>query len=161
MTVLVPEKLHVTSPPRRRRAKTRADALCAEHRLLATQLELLDEVADEVDTATAEHLRRDVDRAYDLLARKVLPHEKAELSLRTRLATRDAKPLEVDHDHEETCRLVARIGALKARLARGDTAEAPAEIRQALYELHALTRLHFADQVCDPDVKGDATSSAR
>ncbi|HEU5288717.1 MAG TPA: hypothetical protein VFV20_09950, partial [Candidatus Limnocylindria bacterium] len=36
---------------------------------------------------------------------------------------------------------------LKVSLAHGDTDRAPAEIRHALYELHALTRLHFVDEL--------------
>lgn len=134
----------------RRSAKSLADCLCEEHRALARELVLLDEAADEVGTAELDTLRSDVDRAYDLVARKVLPHVKAEHDLRRRFQVRDCQPTEVDDADRETRQLVARLGALKSRLAAGDTERTPAEIRHVLYELHGLTRLHFADQAVRP-----------
>ncbi len=147
LTVPKPVLSNAASAP----TKDSAECICDEHRSLATQLGLLDEVADEIGNVSIDVLRRDVDRVYDLIARKILPHEKAERVLRDRLAERDRRHIDADTDHGEARRLVARLAGLKLSLARGDSGGAPAEIRHALYELHALTRLHFADElrICD------------
>jgi hypothetical protein len=128
-------------------AKGPADCLCEEHHALAAQLVLLDQVADEIGRVNGDTLRRDVDRAYDLVAHKVLPHEKAERILRARLAAHDCRDIEVDEDSGEARRLVARLAGLKVNLARSDTDRTRAEVRHTLYELHALTRLHFVDEL--------------
>lgn len=161
MTVLTTPKPALSGVATTQPEKTPAECLCDEHRALATQLAMLDEVADEVGTVSVDVLRRDVDRVYDLVARRVLPHVKAERVIRARLAERDCRHVEVDHDSSEARRLVARLAGLKVSLARGGSARAPAEIRHALYELHALTRLHFADELRACEDARRASSGAR
>ncbi len=129
------------------RGRCLADELSAEHKDLARQLSLFDTVADEVEAASADTLRRDVDLAYGLVADRVLPHAHAEHELHTRLAGRDHRRVREAEDHREVERLAARLAALRVELRKRDDKAARREIRHLLYELHALTRLHFADEL--------------
>lgn len=138
------------TPPKtasRARAGCLADDLCAEHKALARQLSLFDAVAEKTEAASTTTLRRDVDRAYVLLAERFLPHAHAEHGLRTRLATRDHRHIREAEDHGEIERLTARLSTLRDELRSADDEAARREIRHLLYELHALTRLHFADEL--------------
>ena len=127
-----------------------SDELCAEHKQLAQQLELLDSVADEVDSVPLDTLRKDVDRAYGLVTQRVLPHTRAEHALRTRLAAHDHRRVGAEEDHGEIRRLARVLAGLRSQLGKKeDVARAPRQIRHVLYELHALTRLHFADELMD------------
>ncbi|MBU6423180.1 MAG: hypothetical protein KGQ88_03995 [Chloroflexi bacterium] len=127
-----------------------SDDLCAEHKELAAQLELFDAVAEKTEGASGVVLRREVDRAYALLSERLLPHARAEHDLRTRLATRDHRHIREAEDRREVERLTSRLADLRASLPRGADKVARREIRHLLYELHALTRLHFADELSRP-----------
>ncbi len=133
--------------------KCLADELGAEHKELARQLSLFDAVADEADVAPAAALRKDVDHAYGLLTKRFLPHAQAEHDLRTRLAVRDHRRVRDEEDHGEVERLAGRLSVLRSQLTRGDDRSARREIRHILYELHALTRLHFADELLTPSAR--------
>lgn len=135
--------------------KCLADELCAEHKELAQQLSLFDAVANEVGAAPAPALRRDVDRAYELLTQRLLPHAQAEHDLRTRLAVHDHRRVRDEEDHGEVERLAGRLSVLRSQLTRGDDRSARREIRHILYELHALTRLHFADELLTPSARAE------
>ncbi|MDE3112331.1 MAG: hypothetical protein KGN00_01305 [Chloroflexota bacterium] len=124
-----------------------SDELCAEHKELARQLELFDAVAEKTEAASTTVLRREVDRAYVLLSERLLPHARAEHELRTRLASRDHRHIREAEDRREVERLTARLAERRAALARIGDAATRREIRHLLYEIHALTRLHFADEL--------------
>lgn len=124
----------------------RADELCAEHTKLVCQLALFDAVADEVEEVDAASLRKDVDRAYALLTDRLLPHIHAEHDLHTRLAIHDHRRVRDEDDHGEIERLSARVAVLRSKLV-GDDPRARRDIRHVMYELHALTRLHFTDEL--------------
>jgi len=119
-----------------------------EHRALAQEVALLKAVADTIAGRSPEHAIDDADRVLILLER-VASHARAERELRFRLAYRDCRPVAAEFDRVEVERLTRRLGAPTARLARGDAETALEEIRGLLYELHALTRLHFADELGD------------
>ena len=125
--------------------KNLVDCLSEEHKALAKEVILLRVVADAIATAPHDRLLTDIDRAFVLLASRIAPHASAERDLRTRRAHRDHCRVDPEVDRLEADRLTRQLGALKARLARGDTDTTLEEIRRLLYELHALTRLHFAD----------------
>ena len=119
-----------------------------EHRGLAKEVVLLRTVADTIAGSSPEHALDHVDRALILLER-VASHARAEHKSRIRLAFRDCRPVATEFDRVEVDRLTRRLGALRASLARGDAETALEEIWRLLYELHALTRLHFADELVD------------
>ncbi len=119
-----------------------------EHRALAKEVALLRTVADTIAGHRLEHALDHLDRALILLER-VASHARAERERRFRLAYRDCRPVAAEFDRVEADRLTQRLGARKASLARGDAGTAIEEIRRLLYELHALTRLHFADELVD------------
>lgn len=123
--------------------------LSEEHKALAKEIILLRVVADAIATTPPDRLLTDLDRAFVLLAQRIAPHARAERDQRTRLAHRDHCRVDREVDRLEADRLTQQLGALKVRLARGDTDSTLEEIRRLLYELHALTRLHFADEMLE------------
>jgi len=120
----------------------------AEHEALASQLARLETVADAIggERLPLETLRTELDRAYDLLAEKVLPHIRKADDLQRDLVRHDYAHVVARPDHDETERLTSKLGGLRARMTRGETEGAPRDIRRILYELHAVTRPHFADE---------------
>ncbi len=117
-----------------------------EHRALAKDVVLLKSVADTIAGHSLEHALHHLDRALTLLER-VASHARAERERRFRLAYRDCRPIAAEFDRLEADRLTRRLGALRANLASGDAGPAVEQVRRLLYELHALTRLHFADEL--------------
>ena len=160
MTVVAASRPALRRTPAPRPADTPAECLCDEHHALAGELPLLDQVADEIGAVSADALLGDVYRVYDLVAKRVIPHMAAERVLHARLAERDRRHLDVDHEIAETRELVGRLAGLKTSLARGDRG-APGDIRHVLYALHALTRLHFADELRFCDDGRHAVSESR
>jgi transaldolase len=128
-------------------AERLADQLWAEHATLAAQLALLESVADAIgeERLPPEMLRAEVDRAYDLVVQKVLPHIRTADDLQRGIVRHDDAQTPVHPDHDEAERLSSTLAGFRARVARGEIEGAPREIRRILYELHALTRPHFAD----------------
>lgn len=124
-----------------------ADEICADHEELARELALFDEVADEADDAAATSFRKDVDRAYGLLTDRLLPHVHAEQDFRTRLAVHDHRHVRDEEDHGEIERLTARLAVLRSQLVMHDERRTRRELRHVLYELHALTGMHFYDEL--------------
>lgn len=124
------------------------EELWADHATLASELRLLDSVADAIggEELPPETLRAALDRAYDLVAGKVLPHIRTADDLQRISAGHDYAPAPVHRDHDAAEELSARLGGFRGRVARGDIEGTPREIRRLLYEIHALTRPHFADQ---------------
>lgn len=126
-----------------------------EHHALAQEVVLLKTLANTIASSSPQHALDDVDRALILLER-VASHARLEHERRFRLAYRDHVSVATEFDRVEADRLTRRLGALKASLARGDAETALEEIRPLLYELHALTRLHFADELADAAVGGSS-----
>lgn len=124
------------------------DRLWEQHEALASQLALLETVADAIggERLPLETFRAELDRAYDLLAGKVLPHIRTADDLQSCLVRHDYAHAASHSDHDEAERLTNKLEGFRARVTRGETEGAPREIRRILYELHALTRSHFADE---------------
>ncbi|MDE3102295.1 MAG: hypothetical protein KGJ98_08675 [Chloroflexota bacterium] len=132
--------------------RTSVTAHCA----LAKEVLLLETVANTIARSSPQHALDDVDGALILLER-VASHARVEHELRFRLAYRDHQRVAIEFDRVEADRLTRRLGALSASLARGDAETALEEIRPLLYELHALTRLHFAGELVDAAHGGSST----
>jgi len=126
-----------------------------EHRALAQEVVLLKTLANSIASSAPQYALHDVDRALILLER-VASHARVEHEFRFRLAYHDHQRVATEFDRVEADRLSQRLGALKAHLATGDAETAPEEIRPLLYELHALTRLHFADELVDAAYAGSS-----
>ena len=124
------------------------DQLWADHATLASQLGLLERVADVIggEDLPPETLRAELERAYDLVAGKVLPHIRTADDLQRISAGHDYARAPVHPDHDQAEQLSSTLEGFRARVARGDVEGTPREIRRILYQLHALTRPHFADQ---------------
>lgn len=124
-----------------------ADNLCAEHTALARRTDLLRAVADEIGAMPLDRLRRDIDSAYDLLAAGIIPHAQHERDLQLHLAIRDCRRVGVRADEVELESLTRDLAAVRSRLADAGGDAAAEELRPILYELHALARIHFADEL--------------
>jgi hypothetical protein len=125
-----------------------ADRLWQEHDLLASQLDRLEAAADVMgnEQLPLSTVRSELDHAYELLARLVVPHIHAVDDYRTALARRDYVSPPARREHEEAERLTLKLGRLRDRMSDSSLAVVQREARRLLYELHALTRPHFADQ---------------
>lgn len=88
-------------------------------------------------------MRSRVDRAYEFLTHRFLPNARDEQWVRHRLADRDHRHVIAGRELEEIDDLTNRLGALKAKLARHSSSETIRELRQVLYEISALLRLHY------------------
>ena len=124
-----------------------ADRLCEEHTALARRTDLLRAVADEVGAMPLGRLRHDIDSAYDLLAAGIIPHAQHERDLRLHLAVRDCRRVGVRPDELELENLTRELAAVRSRLTDAGGAAAAEELRPILYELHALAKIHFADEL--------------
>lgn len=124
-----------------------ADRLCEEHTALARRTDLLRAVADEVGAMPLGRLRHDIDSAYDLLAAGIIPHAQHERDLRLHLAIRDCRRVGVRADELELESLTRELAAVRSRLTDAGGDAAAEELRPILYELHALAKIHFADEL--------------
>jgi heavy metal translocating P-type ATPase len=123
----------------------------AEHLTLRPDLDQLRVVADDLgsvdpDTATAE-----VWRVYHFLADELLPHEEAEdaalyPAVAAVLGGTDPTGA-MSRTHVEIGHHIRRLGRLLDQLpAEGPDSDDLAEMRRLLYGLHAILRLHFAQE---------------
>jgi hypothetical protein len=113
------------------------------HDQLAPQSECVCAAADCLEDASAHAMRSRIDRAYDFLVRRFLPNARDEELLRQRMAGRDHRLLSGDRELEEIEALTQRLGALKAKAARRDSAATVREIRRVLYGIAALLDIHY------------------
>jgi len=128
-----------------------AERLYAEHRRLAPVLERLRNLADQIDTMTRQQLREalaDVHRflTTDLLEHERLDEEQLYLTIAAQLSGED--PLGTfSRTHQEIFHLARLLELLIGELpeAGPDPHDLP-DIRRLLYGLHAVLRLHFAQE---------------
>ena len=132
------------SPTTRKRL---ADSLCEEHTALARRTDLLRAVADKIGAMPLDRLRHDIDAAYDLLATGIIPHAQRERELRLHLAIRDCRRVGVLAHELEVENLTRELAAVRSRLAEAGGDTAAVELRPILYALHALAKIHFADEL--------------
>jgi len=122
-----------------------------EHRTLLVGVDDVRQVADRLEWSTAADARRDLEAVTAFLTSRLLPHEHTEeQQLYPRLATvadgqDPTAPL--ISAHREIERLVALLDRLVASLpADGPGPGDRLELRRLLYGLHAILRLHFAQE---------------
>jgi hemerythrin-like domain-containing protein len=117
-----------------------------EHRELLPELELLRTAADAADQGRTPAL----DRAYNFLAKHLLPHAAAEEAalypaVARAMGSRDAtRTMEVDHT--EVKRLTDELGQLRAKLTGETDPKQIQELRRLLYGLYTLVRVHFTKE---------------
>ncbi len=141
-----PGVVRVTAADRRSSALFRS-----EHRVLLAGVDDVKAVADRLEWASAADARRDLEDVRRFLVDRLLPHEQTEeQQLYPRLASvsggRDpTEPL--IGAHREIERMVALLDRMVANLpANGPGPGDRLELRRLLYGLHAILRLHFAQE---------------
>ena len=125
--------------------------ISAEHRDLLPLLDRIRTVADRADELPGPRLRREVRELQRDLTERLLPHEKAEgeamYPLVEQLLGGAGATGTMSRAHVEIERLVGTLGRLVHDLpAEGPTTEDLRELRRILYGLHAILRLHFAQE---------------
>lgn len=123
----------------------------SEHRTLLAGVDDVKAVADRLEWASAVDARRDLEDVRRFLIDRLLPHEKTEeRQLFPRLASvsdgRDPTELLIGA-HREIERMVALLDRIVTNLpADGPGPGDRLELRRLLYGLHAILRLHFAQE---------------
>jgi heavy metal translocating P-type ATPase len=128
-----------------------ARRFAAEHRALRPELDQLRTVADDLDRVEPAVAVAEVRRVHRFLVDEVWPHELAEdralypavaevLGGSDPTGTMSRTHVEVDH-------LIHRLGRLLDEIPdAGPDSDDLAELRRILYGLHAILRLHFAQE---------------
>jgi hypothetical protein len=124
-----------------------AERLWREHDVLASELARLESAAEVMgnDNVPLSALRSELDRAYELLAGRVVPHMHSADDYQRALARHDYVSAPARPEHEEAERLTSKLARVRDRVMADNIAGARRETSRLLYELHALTRLHFGD----------------
>ncbi|MBX7111190.1 MAG: hemerythrin domain-containing protein [Dehalococcoidia bacterium] len=132
------------------------DPLRDEHRELLPHVELLRTAAESLRSADLagaafEDAVHQIDEALAFLNGHLIPHATAEeAALYPVVARVMGAPLAtrtMSRDHIEVGRLTEELSKLRERFGAGRTdAVTSSELRQALYGLYALVRLHFAKE---------------
>lgn len=126
-----------------------------EHAGLVPHIEALAAAGDAVGGGDIADLRAKVDASYDFLAHQLIPHAQAEDRALYPVVQRAMGAPEatatMSRDHVEVDRLTEQLGGLRDRLAGVERAgEVDADLanglRQVLYGLHALVKVHFAKE---------------
>ncbi len=140
-----------------------SERLRAEHRELGPRIDGLRRLADSLDHPDADEALAQL-RALDRFVRDdLLPHELAEedqaFPLVAASAGSDDPTPALEHTHREILRLSRLLHTAIDTLDTGPTPEDLPELRRLLYDLHAVIRLHNAqeaeaygllDQAADP-----------
>jgi len=128
-----------------------AQALASAHRALRPRVSELASLASRLETLSPADARAELERVRDMLEKDLLPHEREEQAsaypvLGEMLKEEDPTgPL--IQTHHEINRLSRLFGRLVAQLpADGPSPEDLRDLRRALYGLHAILSLHFAQE---------------
>lgn len=123
----------------------------AEHAALRPDVEAIRTAADAIGTATPAEALRLAREAHRMLSDEVVPHELAEDAelypvLARALGGTDPTGT-MSRAHAEIAHQSRRLGRLLAEIGSGDAdPEDLLELRRALYGLHAILALHFAQE---------------
>jgi hypothetical protein len=138
--------------PRRRGPEVAVWArLYAEHRRLLPAIDRIAAVADRLDELPPAAALDAVRGLHRFLVERVLPHERADELVHhpelTRALGGDEVPAAMSRAHAEIANLTRLLGGLLEELAPdGPEREDLPELRRVLYGLHAVLRLHFAEE---------------
>ncbi|HEX5760073.1 MAG TPA: heavy metal translocating P-type ATPase, partial [Thermoanaerobaculia bacterium] len=143
---------------RRRRAPAEVEEvgrrLRAEHRALAPDVDRLRAVADRLEEVPPAAARRQLAELRRFLEERLVPHERSEDSAAYPLVARaiggEDPTAPMSRAHLEILHLVRLFGRLLDELPGDEAEPLPAEeqrdLRRLLYGLHAVLRLHFAQE---------------
>ncbi len=123
----------------------------AEHRRLLPAVDNIQAVADDLGTDSRRVARRRIAEVATFLRDQLLPHEQADGAMLypavAKLLGGDDPTGPMTRAHLEIAHLARRYLALTEELTpAGPTAEDVSELRRLLYSLHAILRLHFAQE---------------
>ena len=122
-----------------------------EHEQIRADIEELREAADCLGYVFPDEALRQVRRADEILTSRILPHEQAEErdlypALDRMLGSAEATAT-MSRAHAEIARQTRRIGQLLGDIGAGPPDDADiADLRAMLYGLHAILRLHTAQE---------------
>jgi heavy metal translocating P-type ATPase len=123
----------------------------AEHRELLVAVDQIRSTADRLDTLPPAAALAEAREVHRFLVGRLLPHEEAEDELLypavAELVGGDDPTVTMSRGHAEIAHLTRLLGRLLADLGpAGPAAEDLPDLRRALYGLHAVLRLHFAQE---------------
>ena len=123
----------------------------SEHRELLMVLDRLRQVADGLDRLPPPQALAEVATVHQFLVERLLPHEEAEDALLypavAALVGGDDPTAPMSRAHAEIAHLTRLLGGVLADLGPGGPeAEDLTDLRRILYGVHAILRLHFAQE---------------
>jgi len=137
--------------------------LAAEHREIMPQLDAIATVADRLEHLPPEEAIAELRRTDAFLQDELIPHERADdreiYPILTELIGGDDPLATMSLSHGEIFRLAGVFHRLIGDLDAGSLAGDLPDVRRILYGLHAVLRLHFAQeeelyQLLDEDYGG-------
>jgi len=123
----------------------------AEHRTLRPDIEQVRTVADAIGVVPAERALAMAREVHRMLVEEIAPHEQAEdaelYPMLARVLGGTDRTATMSRGHAEIAHLIRRVGRLLEDIdqARPDPDDL-VELRRLLYGLHAVLRLHFAQE---------------
>jgi soluble P-type ATPase/iron-sulfur cluster repair protein YtfE (RIC family) len=139
------------TPRKRPEIRGLAHGLASAHRSLRPQVGELAALAARLDTLPGMEARRQLAELRDLLEKELLPHEREEQQTAFPVIAGMLKEEDptgpLIQTHHEIHRLIRLFGRLVAQLpVEGPRPEDLRDLRRALYGLHAILTLHFAQE---------------
>jgi hypothetical protein len=137
--------------PKRGEARGLAQGLASAHRSLRPHIGELAVLAARLDSLPPKDARAQLERLRDMLEKELLPHEREEQRTAYPVLGKMLKAEDptgpLIQTHHEIHRLTRLFGRLVAQLpAEGPGPEDFRDLRRALYALHAILTLHFAQE---------------
>ena len=128
-----------------------AQALASAHRALRPRVSELATLASRLETLSPADARAELERVRDMLEKDLLPHEREEqvsaYPVLGEMLKEEDPTGPLIQTHHEINRLSRLFGRLVAQLpADGPRPEDLRDLRRALYGLHAILSLHFAQE---------------
>lgn len=128
-----------------------ARGLASAHRSLRPHVGELASLAARLETLAPSDARSELERVRDMLEKELLPHEREEQQtaypLLGKLLKNEDPTGPLIQTHHEIHRLTRLFGRLVAQLPpEGPRPEDTRDLRRALYGLHAILTLHFAQE---------------
>ncbi|WXH27417.1 Potassium-transporting ATPase ATP-binding subunit [Myxococcus stipitatus] len=137
--------------PKTPEARGLAQQLASDHRSLRPHIGELAELAARLGSLEPRDARAQLARLCEILEKKLLPHEREEQRTAYPLLGKMLKDEDptgpLIQTHHEIRRLTRLFGRLVAQLPpEGPRAEDLRDLRRVLYGLHAILKLHFAQE---------------